>query len=181
MAVEAIGVFTHTSDSHSMHAARPNARVGNDTLCGFSISGISSTRFRDIDPSDLCGRCRVIYEANWGVKLPEAAIDTTRVVKGGWHRPVIGEGATMIVGSDRYPFTVTKVCASGKVFDMREDDYSVVSGDGSFQTGYPVLAYTRNDRGRPRRVRWSERRQRWLSIGSPVGLGHREYYRDPHV
>lgn len=178
---EALGVFTQTSNAHSMHAARPNARVGDDTLCGFAISGISSTLFKDIDPDHLCGRCRVIYEANWGVKLPESARDTAQPVKGGWRRPVVGDGATLVVGSDRYPFTVVNVCKSGKVFDMREDDYQVVSGDGSFQSGYPVLAYTRNRRGRSRRVRWSEQRQRWLSIGSPVGLGHREYYRDPHV
>ena len=94
-------------------------------------------------------------------------------------KPVVGMAATMQVGSDSYPATVIKVSPSGTQATLAMDEYRVVSGDGSFQKGHPVIEYTPGDeKSSPTRtIRLTKRG--WASKGTPVYLGHREYYRDP--
>lgn len=101
------------------------------------------------------------------------------MIKPEFVRPTVGDGATMYVGSDCYPYTVVKVSPSGKTIEMREDHYRIVSGDGSFQRGIPEISYSPQPNAVPLTVRYTNRGWRWR--GSPVSVGFRRYYRDPHV
>lgn len=80
----------------------------------------------------------------------------------------IGDGATLCIGSDCYPFTVVDVTA--KSVTLREDDYRCVDGKDIFQQNLggkiEVARFTKNG--------WRVGGKR----GMPVGQGRR-FYRDP--
>jgi hypothetical protein len=93
--------------------------------------------------------------------------------------PAIGDGATLAVGSDSYPYTVVSVSASGKQITVQADDTRIVFG--SFASGDAQVRYSRNTDGGTRVLRWSARFGRWVPQGGgrPAHFGTRCLYRDP--
>ncbi len=92
-----------------------------------------------------------------------------------------GTGATMSVGSDRYPFTVVKILSPKRVV-LQADDYKRTDSNGFSEsqqydfrrddTGAQTIVSLRKD-GSWRRVGES------LHGGSRYHLGHRTAYSDP--
>lgn len=88
----------------------------------------------------------------------------------------IGDGATISVGSDSYPATVIRV--TPKSITVQEDSAVCVSGN-SHNSEMQDWQITRNPNGPITVARWSEKRQRYQSHGTPVYVGHRRRYNDP--
>jgi hypothetical protein len=88
----------------------------------------------------------------------------------------IGDGATISVGSDSYPATVIKV--TPKSITVQEDYATCISGN-SHNSEDQRWQITRDLSGRITTARWSEKRQRYQSHGTPVYVGHRRRYNDP--
>lgn len=91
--------------------------------------------------------------------------------------PVVGMGATLCVGSDRYPYTIVAVSKSGKSFTMQADNVTSVSG--TFQQGNVVSKFEPNLNGPTVKVRFNHL-GRWVSGGTTIRIGGRDYYLDPH-
>lgn len=98
--------------------------------------------------------------------------------------PQIGMGATLGVGSDRYPYTIVEVSKSKKRIGVRRDNYTRLDGRGPYtenqeyeyhQTqGAAEEYYTLRENGR-----WV-REGESMRGGSSMGIGQRRYYQDPH-
>ncbi len=90
----------------------------------------------------------------------------------------IGTGCSICVGSDRYPATV--VAVKGKRVGVQYDDYHCVSG--SAHNGSGVYEYTQNTNGA---IVWFSKRKngvyRRVKGSTPLWIGRREYYYDPHI
>lgn len=107
--------------------------------------------------------------------------------------PVIGMGATTLIGSDRYAATIVEVIDKKNgtyIIGVQDDNAQFVSGDGG--TGNEVYEYTPNTNGRityfraKKDSKWREVAQnsetgRWGLVPSSYGLaiGYRDQYRDP--
>lgn len=87
----------------------------------------------------------------------------------------VGDGMTAQVGSDRYTYTVFQRSPSGKTLTLRSDN---LLNDGTFN-GQQQWAYETNPNGRVVTVRWSKKKQCYVSGGIRFGRG-RHAYRDPH-
>lgn len=94
-------------------------------------------------------------------------------------KPVVGMGATMYVGTDRYPYTVTEVSKSGKQMLIQQDEFSATTGHDFY--GVQKYCFTPNPKGPVVKVRWNERLGWWRACNckSLVSLGHRDAYMDP--
>lgn len=44
--------------------------------------------------------------------------------------PVVGMGATVRIGTDRYPYTIVSISASGKTIVLQEDFYNRLDSNG---------------------------------------------------
>jgi len=44
--------------------------------------------------------------------------------------PTVGEGVTMGIGSDRYPYTIVAVRLDGKEIDVQRDDFHRIDSNG---------------------------------------------------
>lgn len=93
--------------------------------------------------------------------------------------PEVGDGAFSVVGSDRYPYTVTKVSKSGATIEVRRCRARVVSG--SWTVGpRPVIEYEETDQ-ESEVARWSRSKGCFVTPGgSRIVTGERSYYQDPH-
>lgn len=94
-------------------------------------------------------------------------------------KPTVGMGATSIVGSDRYPFTVVEV-KTEKTIVIQEDNAKIVKGHGN--DGSAEYEYTPNPSDVRVTLRWSEKRQLWFELGHPrhiFHVGKRRKYLDP--
>ena len=93
--------------------------------------------------------------------------------------PQIGMGATELVGSDRYPFTVIAVSPSGKTAKIQADEAIRLDNRGIY-TESQDYRYERDLGGRVHTIRRYADGKWYRSYRIPVILGHRDMYRDPH-
>ena len=95
--------------------------------------------------------------------------------------PAVGMGVTACVGSDRYPYTITKVI-DGKTLEIQRDEYHRIDHNGLSEsqlyrykadpTGQKIIITQRNN------GLW--RQQGHPIRGSvPYGIGFRRAYQDP--
>ena len=99
--------------------------------------------------------------------------------------PEVGMGATMCVGSDRYPATIIEVefNADGlvKTIAVQEDSAKTIGGkwpnlDYEYHPNPKgnIVYYSMRKTGRFKQKGWPLR-----SPGGRIGIGHRRYYQDP--
>src|ERR1700675_5209954 len=97
-------------------------------------------------------------------------------------KPVVGKGATLFVGSDRYPYTVVEVVNENKCF-VQADNCKVVKGsehDGSAEYEYTSDPYAFKfviKRNKKNPYRWYS--IGGASVGNLVCVGSRRRYYDP--
>lgn len=115
-------------------------------------------------------------------------------------QPEVGMGATENVGSDRYPYTVTKVTTSktGVVtIEVRRCNHHAEPDSNYY--GEQKYTYTEREDDMSRDIwKWDARSSQWRRLvegreggplvyacaaryGSRLHLGARRYYSDPHV
>jgi len=97
------------------------------------------------------------------------------------HTPKVGDGATMIAGSDCYPFTIINI-VSDKTMVIQRDTYKLVSGnvlDGSAE-----WTYSPNSNGDVYIIKKAKNGHFYtrggMKTGTRVGVSGRSYYYDPH-
>jgi hypothetical protein len=106
--------------------------------------------------------------------------------------PVVGMGATTLVGSDRYAATIVEVIEQKGVtiIGIQQDYAQYVSGDGG--TGNEVYEFSPNTKASityfraKKDSKWREvvrnsKTGRWVLVPTSYGLaiGYRDQYRDP--
>jgi hypothetical protein len=94
------------------------------------------------------------------------------------HRPTVGEGVTQIVGSDRYPFTVTRVHETGLRCWIKADEFKRTDKNGISES--QSYEFTPNPDAVEIELRWNG--VRWASRPASrraYRLGVREAYVDP--
>lgn len=94
------------------------------------------------------------------------------------HRPTVGEGVTQIVGSDRYPFTVSRVHENGLRCWVKADEFKRTDKNG--QSESQTYEYTPDPNADEVELRWNGKR--WANVGklkSTYRIGEREAYVDP--
>ena len=91
--------------------------------------------------------------------------------------PSVGDGATLLMYTDRYPATVVKVSPSGKTVWVTEDN---VTKWEPHPSGYGV-EFAPNPNGKVLKVT-KRRNGTWKTSpsGEGVRFGSRSAYRDPH-
>lgn len=101
---------------------------------------------------------------------------TNRIQEGGaWRMPVVGEGATELMWSDRHAYTVTWVSKSGKTFRARQD--KAIRTDSNGWSESQTYRFEPNPNGSEVTVRWTKRG--WRNKGTGFKLGERDEYCDP--
>lgn len=91
--------------------------------------------------------------------------------------PKVGDGATLRVGSDTYPFTVVSVSTAGGRIGIRKCRARRIDSNGlSEQQEYE---YDEDESAPVRLASWSPTKGRYHSGGSPLSIGVRRYYQDP--
>ena len=96
----------------------------------------------------------------------------------GEYRPEVGDGATICVGSDRYPATIVEIKKNGRVV-IQEDNYKLISG--TEQDGSAKYEYTSNPDGD--KYTCYNGKRGWCVWGNKykcIALGNRRRYNDPH-
>lgn len=91
--------------------------------------------------------------------------------------PKIGDGATIQVGSDRYPATVIAVSPTASVITIQMDSYKRTDSNGMSEQ--QTYEYERNEQGGIRKCHWQPKRGMWVQGIAPVGFGFRNAYQDP--
>lgn len=99
--------------------------------------------------------------------------------------PVIGMGATLLMWSDRRPYTIHKVSDNGKSIWVSADEYVRTDNNG-YYTENQYYAYSNHNTSRPQV--WIEytcrKNGRWIKKGQPMNstslmVGRRMAYNDP--
>lgn len=93
----------------------------------------------------------------------------------GFKVPTVGEGVTQIVGSDRYPFTVTRVGPSGRVCWVKADKFERTDSNGFSED--QTYKYEPDPDATEVELRWTGKR--WKGEGSTFRVGERRAYQDP--
>jgi len=88
--------------------------------------------------------------------------------------PVVGMGATRMCWSDRYPYTVIAVSASGKTIKVQSDKYTRTDANGMSEC--QTYEYAPDPNGVTITVRLTKRG--WYAKGSKFCLGSRSRYHD---
>jgi hypothetical protein len=94
------------------------------------------------------------------------------------HRPTVGEGVTQVVGSDRYPFTVTRVHETGLRCWVKADEFKRTDKNGISES--QSYEFTPNPDAVEIELRWNG--VRWASRPASrrtYRIGVREAYLDP--
>lgn len=94
-------------------------------------------------------------------------------------QPAPGVGATLGIGSDCYPYTISRVSPSGKTFWMRRDNYTRTDQNGMSES--QEYDYSSDPNAPEEEVRMTTRG--WRLKGSKyqsVHVGTRRAYSDPH-
>jgi hypothetical protein len=95
--------------------------------------------------------------------------------------PNVGDGATLQVGSDRYPYTVIAVLTPKKI--VLQEDNAIRTDDRGYYTESQQYRFERNERGETI-VATLRSNGKWVSKGGRLTdpgfyLGERSAYRDP--
>lgn len=88
--------------------------------------------------------------------------------------PEIGQGATIVVGSDRYACTVVDITPSGKTVTVQDD--IAIRTDSNGRSPAQTYRYERNLTGHFTRFRFTKRG--WTSGSRRLVLGVRDHYYD---
>lgn len=88
--------------------------------------------------------------------------------------PKVGDGATVLMWTDREPATVIAVSPSGKTVTVQMDRYRRTDANGMSEV--QSYAYERNPAGEVLTFRLGKRG--WRGRGGGVAFGHREKYHD---
>lgn len=97
--------------------------------------------------------------------------------------PQIGEGATLIVGSDRYPYTVVAIEGPKRIL-VQQDEYYGVKGHDNSYTEDQRYVYLPNKNAPVKRFTL-RKNGAWVELGyglregSPLVVGVRRAYMDP--
>lgn len=95
--------------------------------------------------------------------------------------PVVGMGATFVVGSDSYPYTIIEVLSPKRIV-IQKDDAELV--EGSCNSEYQVYKYASNPEGL-RGIVTLRKNGMWVPLGekknrgSGFYIGTRRKYLDP--
>lgn len=92
--------------------------------------------------------------------------------------PTVGMGATLVLWSDRQPFEVVRVSASGKTCWIKPVSSGIVSG--SEQDGSAVYEFGEVDSASPEHRVFKSKNGGWKSSSGKVWLGVQQQYYDPH-
>ena len=94
--------------------------------------------------------------------------------------PTVGMGATKVVGSDRYPYTVTQILSPTRII-VSSDTYTRVDKNGLSEIQQYEYASNFNDEGtiitKRKNGRWYKKGE--SSKGSSYVVGVRRAYQDP--
>lgn len=91
--------------------------------------------------------------------------------------PKVGDGATMLLYTDRHAYTITSVAKSGKSFTMQRDTVKRVDTNGMSES--QDYEFTRNEQGETVTVRMSKKGWRVGGMrGNKVLVGCRDEYFD---
>lgn len=92
---------------------------------------------------------------------------------------VVGIGATMSIGSDRYPYTVVGFTKSGKTLTVVRDNFTADKEGGHDYYGNQKWVYTPRDPINAETARWSSKMSCYQIKGTRLRVGEREAYQDP--
>ncbi len=92
---------------------------------------------------------------------------------------VVGLGATMSIGSDRYPYTVVGFNKSGKTITVVRDNFTADKEGGHDYFGTQKWIYTPGNPANVETARWSNKRGCYQIKGTRLSVGKREAYQDP--
>lgn len=94
--------------------------------------------------------------------------------------PEVGMGATMHVGTDRYPYEIVRVSDSGKTFWMKKLQAKPGENHNYFGAqNWVIFKPEHFDDLEEHRVNLLKN-GRWGSNGTPVSVGRASFYQDPH-
>jgi hypothetical protein len=93
--------------------------------------------------------------------------------------PVVGMGATMGVGSHRYPYTIVEVNKTGKTIVLQADNYELVEGD-AYGSEHQVYRFFPNPDAEKIVARLRKDGSYGQGLNFRFHIGHRSAYRDPH-
>lgn len=130
---------------------------------------------KDEEDLNLCLECTDRIE-EWA----DGHGDSTRIIH---VKPTVGMPATVGVGGDRYPYTVTAVSKSGKSITIQRDQYKAAEGSNFF--GAQKWEVVRDTEGHLEK--WTLRSNgRWCRQGDSMrysnglSLGWARPHQDPH-
>lgn len=91
--------------------------------------------------------------------------------------PKVGDGATMLLYTDRHAYTITAVAKSGKSFTMRRDTVKRIDANGMSES--QDYEFSPNENGSTETVRMSKKGWRVGGMrGNKVLVGVRDEYYD---
>jgi hypothetical protein len=93
------------------------------------------------------------------------------------HLLYYGLGATLSVGSDRYPYTLVGWTANGEIIYLTADEYTRTDKNG--QSESQTYTYKTNPDAPPEKAVWSRTQKRYRVGGTGIYLGERKAYLDP--
>lgn len=138
--------------------------------------GTHTTRKPIVDEADAIARAKLIHRIENGLV---EVLKNFEVIHRLFPRPSVGMGATLCVGSDRYPATITYVSPNGKQIKFREDNAIPDTLNGYDYYSKQVYMYTQSH-SMPERVARLGPKNGWLANGIPLAIGVRCKYIDPH-
>jgi hypothetical protein len=90
----------------------------------------------------------------------------------------VGDGATMYIGTDRYPAHISRISESGKTVWIRRADYRRTDKNG--YGGSQEYEITPDPDAGEYQVKYSKKYGYWVSNGTQVSLKGASAYQDPH-
>jgi hypothetical protein len=158
-------------------------------------SGVSRKAFEFDHRKDIIGKALAgkAYDAARAIQLAtdpgayRAQLRPGKVVKdvvtsptsreGQCHVLKAGLGATLYVGSDRYPYTLVGWTANGEIIYLTADKYTRTDKNG-FSESQTYTCET-NPEAPPEKAVWSRTQKRYRIGGTGIYLGERKAYLDP--
>lgn len=89
-------------------------------------------------------------------------------------KPVVGQGATRLMYSDRHACTVIDISESGKTVTVQDDTATRIDSNG--QSDAQEYSYTQNPQGEITKFRFTKKG--WTACGQSLLLGERDEYYD---